>query len=480
MKAWGALALALGLIACASQDPSAPVPAATGDLVSASVPLPAASDEAALLDAVFRIDIDTIDVVFDLVPDEGRGQAQATLGFQMRAGQSRPIVHFDPALTAADLELRLDGQPLALRDSRDVRVISFEGSGQSSLELQRAVTDGGRHVLEASWSFALSDPGRRFFTDVNDIRGWGNEKLFPTINSPAELARHTILFRVHGSAPYLAVGSGLVARRGSSNVQEWLLDSEREVASYTVMFELAPAASHTLSEAQIAGVDVRVLAPNGGVSAGDAFQTLTPWLPELQEALGPWPMPRGLSLVLTQSGGGMEYYGGTITSLSALRHEVFHMYYGCSTVARTYRDSWWDEAINMWYEQSSRPDYQPIADSYRSSIVNGRSAVARGFDTRAYDAGARVVQAVARDLGGREAMIRFLRHLHESRSFDPLTTWQLADALQAWSGVSFHDRFRLWLYQGPEAMSAARSPWEWLHGVDPSLPEAGPSGRRSQ
>lgn len=46
---------------------------------------------------------------------------------------------------------------------------------------------------------------------------------------------------------------------------------------------------------------------------------------------------------------GMEYFGGTISGLGPLLHEVFHMYFGCSLVANTYRDSWWDEAINMWY-----------------------------------------------------------------------------------------------------------------------------------
>ena len=130
----------------------------------------------------------------------------------------------------------------------------------------------------------------------------------------------------------------------------------------------------------------------------------------------------------------MEYYGATTTSLRALRHEVFHMYYGCSTVARTYRDSWWDEAIDMWYELSADPAYAPIADGFRSDIVSGRSAVAVGFDRRAYDEGARVVQAVAAELGGRDRMVRFLRDLHARRSFDPFTTWDLADEIQAWSG----------------------------------------------
>jgi hypothetical protein len=222
-------------------------------------------------------------------------------------------------------------------------------------------------------------------------------------------------------------------------------------------------------------VDVRVLAPLGGVSADEAFAILEPWLAELQASLGPFPMPRGLSVVLTQSGGGMEYYGATTTSLRALRHEVFHMYFACSTVARTYRDSWWDEAINMWYELSADPAYPPIADGFRSDIVSGRSAVAVGFDRRAYDDGSRVMQAVASGMGGRAHMVSFLRDLHARRSFDPLTTWDLVDEIRAWSGQDFEERFRLWLYTSPGAAAAttpvpAHSPWDWLHEVDTTLP----------
>ena len=133
-------------------------------------------------------------------------------------------------------------------------------------------------------------------------------------------------------------------------------------------------------------------------------------------------MPRGISIVLTQGGGGMEYYGGTITSLAALRHEVFHMYFGCSTVATTYRDSWWDEAINMWYELSANPAFAPIEPGFRSGIVGARTPVTVGFDRRAYDEGARIIQAVAEEMGGREQAVAFFSHLHRTRFFDPFTT----------------------------------------------------------
>jgi hypothetical protein len=191
-------------------------------------------------------------------------------------------------------------------------------------------------------------------------------------------------------------------------------------------------------------------------------------------------MPRGLDVVLTQGGGGMEYYGATTTSLRALRHEVFHMYFACSTIARTYRDSWWDESINMWYELSADPAWAPIAEDFTSDIVSGRSAVAVGFDRRAYDQGARIIQALAAEAGGRGPMVAFLRELHGRRQFDPMTTWDLADEFQAWTGTDVRARFERWLYQPPAAGSsaaaagqaAAPSPADWLHRVDLRLPGA--------
>jgi hypothetical protein len=439
----------------------------------ASEPLPAAPTEAALLDAVFRIDVERVEAVFDVYPAERRVQAQAAVTFRMRPGQSRPIVHFEPARSAG-VALRLDGQDLDPGRASDARLVSYQGSGQVSLELQRDLAAGVPHRLEASYPLPLADADGRFFANVNDLDGRGNETLFPTLNTPHELAHHVLVFRVHAAEPYLAVGSGLVTARAAGDVQEWVLDTERPVASYTVMFHLAPARSHTLAERRLRGVDVRVLAPTGGVSSEEAFATLDPWLAELQGALGPFPMPRGLSVVLTQTGGGMEYYGATTTSLRALRHEVFHMYYACSTVARTYRDSWWDEAIDMWYELSADPAYAPIEETYRSDIVSGRSAVAVGFDRRAYDQGSRIMQAVAAELGGRDRMVRFLRELHARRSFDPFTTWDLADEIRSASGVDVRERFRLWLYQSPATQAApAPSAGDWLHRVELALP-AGP------
>ena len=340
-----ALALASGGCGSGGSAPTAPSPAPTAPSAVAGEPLPAAPTEAALLDAVFRIDVERVEVGFDVYPAERRVEARAEYlpDAAWPVTADRPL---RPGAQSPAVSLRLDGRTWT---PADARLLSFAGSGQISLELQRDLAGAG-HRLEASTR--CRDADGRFFTNVNDIQGVGNETLFPTLNTPHELARHRLVFRVHAAEPYVAVGSGLTSSTATGDVQQWTFDSERPVASYTMMFHLATARQHVLSERGCGCRRARARADRRRL-AEEAFADLDPWLAELQGALGPFPMPRGLSVVLTQSGGGMEYYGATTTSLRALRHEVFHMYYACSTVARTYRDSWWDEAITCG--TSSRP-----------------------------------------------------------------------------------------------------------------------------
>lgn len=469
---WWVLALSTALLAgCGGSAPAPTEPAASPTPVAGSVPVRARpqTDEDRLLDAAFRVDIDRIEVAFDVFPGDGSVRAHATVLFRMRPGQTRPIFHFEPARTSSGTALALDGEGLDPGLERDVRFFTWEGSGQVSMEIQRDLAPGATHRLEAGYALPMSDDVGRFHTDVNDLEGHGNETLFPTLNTPRELARHRLVFRIHDAEPYQGVGSGLVTRTSAADVQEWVLDTERAVASYTVLFYLVPDADVVADERTVQGVDVRVLGFPGALAHETAFAQLEPWLAELRSALGPFPMPRGLSVVLTPSGGGMEYYGGTITSLRALRHEVFHMYFGCSTVARTYRDSWWDEAINMWYELSATGSVAPIAPDFRSGIVGARNPLTVGFDRRAYDEGARVIEAVATEMGGRERAVAFLRHLHRTRSFDPFTTEDLADEILSFSGADFRERFHQWLY-ATTAAAAGPSPWEWLHHVDLTPP----------
>jgi hypothetical protein len=414
-----------------------------------------------MLNETFRIDIKGIDVIFDYFPEPGNSyvECQARVVFTMRPGQTRPLIHLNPAIESKEIvtSIILNGEPLDIFDEADVRNLSFANTAQVALEFQRDLAENQEHTLEMAyrltahgdhpyWRWSVSDDYPWFITFAIDIVGRGNEDVFPTINSPNELARHILVFRVHSDTAYTCLGSGWVQQIPSANVQEWRLDTELEVASYTVMFLVLPAEDVVYAERNIAGIDVRVMAFVDDLPIDEVFTKLEPWLPELINRLGPFPMPRGLSVFLISGGGGMEFFGGTTTSIRPLEHEVFHMYYGCSTVNKTYRDSWLDEAINRWYENSLDPNYPPIEVSYQSDIVIRFSPVAGGFDARAFDEGAHIIQAVANELGGRDQMIAFLRYLCQNYAFSPFTTMDFVDYLRNYSGVDMRQHFLNWLY----------------------------------
>jgi len=418
-----------------------------------AIPAPDNSAEDLLLNQTFRVDIKTIDVVLDMDFDNDLIYGDATVVFTMREGQTRPVIHFDPAIYSLELvtQLILDGEPLDISDPDDVQILTYEETTQDALEFLRDLSGTEEHILEMKYIFPWNYPYPMFFSNCNDIYGHGNEVVFPTLNSPQELAQHTILFRVNSTTPYNFIGSGYVQDLSVGNLQQWLLNTEQEISSYTLMFVLAPASVTVINEQNISGVDVRIMSFIGDADYQWAFNTLESWIPELIDTFGPFPMSRGLDILLLTDGGGMEYYGGTMTSEYALEHEVFHMYFACSTVAKTYRDSWWDEAINMWYEYSQLPSFQAIPDDYRSNIVSGRSPIAVGFDTRAYYEGAQIIQAVCDAVGNRDQMNSFLRYVHKNYSFAPFNTYDFLYYLEVYTGVDMYDQFQNWLYSDENA-----------------------------
>jgi hypothetical protein len=418
---------------------------------------PSYADEQEFLDDTFRIDIAAIDVTLTYFPQDAAVNGQAQVRFRMRPGQRRPRIHFDPACRAAVISgWRLDGKDREVPDGA-YRVVDVAGSTQQALEFVDEVDPSVEHELVVTYRLALAPGYPRFTSQVHDLKGSGNEEWFPTLNTPHELARHRLTLRVAGATAYRCLGSGKVERTGNTAWQEWVLDPEREVASYTLMFVLLPEADTLLKEGVIAGIPVRMAAFVGGADIGPAWEELESWLPQLAADIGPFPMQNGLSVFLAGSSGGMEYFGGTISSPSALSHEVFHMYFACSAVARTYRDSWFDEAITSWYDQTY-PDYLvPIADGYRSNMVSGRSPVAVGFDVRAYYQGTQIIETMARLLGGRSAMAAFLADVHSRHSFAPFSTMDLAEYFRRYSGIDLRGEFDDWFYSA-EGNAAAAPP----------------------
>jgi len=413
----------------------------------------AAAAPDALLDSAFRIDIDSITVTLDWYPATGWVDGTATLAFRLRPGQSRAVFNFTPFVTSrsAISRLVLDEYALSPQSDGDVKIITVPGTRQPFIELQHPLDPAVRHTLTVDYRLSVPAVYPRFSSEVNDILGRGNEAVWPTINTPHELARHVVTFRVHDIQTFRFVGSGRSDFTQDGGVQQWVLDTQRDVSSYSVMFVLLPAGDTEYREWLIDGVPVRAVAYTS-VNLTEAKARLESWLPELRRRFGPFPALHGLNIFLfSDSGGGMEYYGGTITSLSALRHEVLHGYFGCSVVLRTYPDSWIDEAVTSWFEEIMRGQQHPLLPAtYRGNWVGARSPVSVGFSTLAYSDGASIMQAVANRLGGTDRMADFLKYLVQNYTFEPFTTLDFTAYLKDFSGVDMRTQFLEWVYSGLE------------------------------
>jgi aminopeptidase N len=471
----------LGLCLCLGCCSPAPDP---GAIDAWENDLPGYAEEQSFIDEAFRVDILAIDAVLTYDPQRAVVDGEARVRFRMRRGQTRPRLHFEPACRGVALSAwSLDGVTHPQPDAA-YRIVEVAGSRQRALEFVDEVDPRDEHELAVSYRLEAPPGYPLLATRVHDLKGSGNEELFPTLNTPHELARHRLTLRVAGGVPYRCLGSGRVDRL-AAGAQEWILDSEREVASYTLMFALVPEADTVLRQGTIAGIPVRICAFRGGGDVDAAWSELESWLPQLVRDIGPFPMPRGLSVFLVSGGGGMEYFGATISSLPALSHEVFHMYFACSAVARTYRDSWLDEAITSWYDQTYPAYLFPIEEGFRSNMVSGRSPVAVGFDGRAYYQGTQIMETIARRLGGRAALVSFLSYVHRRHAFAPFGTMDLAGYLLDFSGIDLRGQFHEWFYgDGDSAGTAAPADQALPPDLTPppailrryGLPRPGPEG----
>ena len=411
------------------------------------------------LATAFRSDVSDIKVTYDYWPSQERVDGHATLRLTMRPGQHRALFHFNPLRDVdPDAERKLlthvtiDGEALDPLSDDDVRRIRPLPTAETAFEVERDLAPAVEHTLEVSWSTSYAPHPRYpgwFYATFDDTEGPHDEieADFPTVSSPEELARHRIQVRVHTDQPYTVIGSGTVTPDAPDGqidgAQSWLIDTGRAVSSSTVFFAAVPQAQVRTTRFATRGVDVTIVSDRSTKVTQRAERIATDTIGRLVDDLGPFPVA-DLDVLLTGWGSGMEYYGATRTGVGSLEHELGHMYFGTTTVNRTWRDTWFDEAAVVWWLRRDR--LPPLPEGYTSNLARGRSPVAPGFDLRAYGAGARVLEEVARALGGNEEMVDFLADLHHRREFHPFTTDDLIDDIVRSQDTITRHQLEQWLY----------------------------------
>lgn len=164
-------------------------------------------------------------------------------------------------------------------------------------------------------------------------------------------------------------------------------------------------------------------------------------LAELENNFGNWPHPK---LIIYVAGyGGMEHCGATITSLSALGHELTHSYFARGVFPFNGNAGWIDEGIATWRGDKYFSVSQP---NFSWSRMGNHSNYRRSTDRDAYTKGANFMAYVNNQLQHKGGLVRFLNHLFHKYLFQSITNEIFKNELEAFSGISFDWDFNKYVY----------------------------------
>ncbi len=177
---------------------------------------------------------------------------------------------------------------------------------------------------------------------------------------------------------------------------------------------------------------------------------------ELEGDYGAWPHA---SIVVYNAGsGGMEYCGATITSVSALGHELFHSYFARGVMPANGNAGWVDEALASWRDEG----YPSSSSMSGTSRMSSRPTYTRSTDTAAYSFGQRFVSYLDGKVKDKGGLKPFLRQLVETRKFSPLLIEEYISLMSTFYGVPLEGDFRKFTFGGPGA-SSVKSTKESVH-----------------
>lgn len=209
----------------------------------------------------------------------------------------------------------------------------------------------------------------------------------------------------------------------------------------SLFYHLFPKSAHTIITGQYQSISGKMIPVYiYGSSVQTAMKNSFKILKELEADYGPWPHPQ---LIVYLSGmGGMEYSGATMTSMSALGHELHHSYFARAIHPANGNAGWIDEAMASWrdenYEQRS---------SYRSPTkMAGHSVYRRHTDDLAYTRGEDIIAYFDYKFKDQGGMKSFMREWVKNILYKPMTTSLFQSQLESFFGVNLKDFFDTYIY----------------------------------
>jgi len=181
-----------------------------------------------------------------------------------------------------------------------------------------------------------------------------------------------------------------------------------------------------------------------GQDLNSFLNTAVKVLNELEKDYGPW---HHNDVTIYGAGmGGMEYCGATMTSYSALGHELTHSYFARGMMPAHGNSGWIDEAIASWRD-NSYPRSRSVG--FAASSMAAHSNYRRFTDRDAYTKGAKFMAFIDSQLAEQGGLKAFLKVYKDKWLFNPMFTENFIEDLEVHSQMEFEKLFKDYVYAKP-------------------------------
>ncbi len=355
-------------------------------------------------------------------------------------------------LIAEPTDVKIDGKAAAAPAIQDpdkastLRVMDVRlASGKHTLTLT--------HQLTANVVWGEDGVGSGFWTsDLNDRKYL--EQYLPT-NLEFDQYKMNLSVEVLGApANHVLKANGVVTSAGNNRFEVSYPKFYSASSSYFHLFRDNSFVNN--AQFYLKSIDGRMI-PVDIYTSYDVqpfVTTATAVFNELEADYGPWPHNQ-LIIYGNAPSGGMEYSGATITSLSAVQHEMFHSYHARCLMPANGNAGWMDEAIARW-----RDNKYPLTEklTFASTRLAGRSLYTRMTDRMAYTEGSAFLSWIAFRMNEKGLSFKtFLRNYFQKYKYTTVTTPLFQNEVTEASGLELAADFNQYIYGKGTTVPANKS-----------------------
>ncbi len=356
---------------------------------------------------VVPVDIESVHVDYTYDVTQSVAKGKATVIFHAAQG-GMPMFDLVPDVTAATL----NGNELALAD---VLLLDDPARVTKLRALKTPVAANSTNELVLEYALSASDVTFSngtvrvgFFMDDLGAGGRGYFEQFGPANFEFDQTHFTFDVEVVGATAEHEIFTNGASTSVARN--RWHVDFPSYFTSSSLYFHLADKgrfSSQTYTYHGMNGdIPVTVYSSSSGtVTSGVSGSQRI--LTELEGTYGPTAHAR--FVIYLAGSGGMEHCGATMTSLSAMGHELTHSWFARGVMPQDGNSGWIDEAVASWRDDgypraSAAPNRSPVN-------LGGFSVYRRHTSMDAYTLGSRLISELDylfRDQGGMKTVLKEL------------------------------------------------------------------------